>query len=333
MTAEPALSVVIPTLGRPDVLSGTLDDLAGQNLERWECIVVAQDSASAESASSHRLAEEGVLSVEKLDATNASAARNLGLVSARADVVLFLDDDVRVDDSNFFSAHLENYTEPDVPGVVGQVLPPSGEERNSRHPRSRRARVGWLYFPFNYSWPGRLDSALTGNLSVRRGWALEVGGMDEQYEKGAHREDSDFCLRLTSRYGPLVFDPSASLIHLGEEDGGCRSWGMNRGVHPVHHVTGEWYFILKNLAAGRIRLRDLPDHLFCLVRRQFVNSENLRRPWNLIRAVGRSLRGIVRALSKLRDGPRCLEGAGQVPRGAGREVSPAESRGATREGL
>lgn len=332
MTPCPRLSAVIPTIGRPEVLSGALDDLARQELDRWECIVVAQDDASAEAASSHRLSEDGILAVQRYGTASASAARNAGLLAARADVVLFLDDDVRLGDPAFLSAHLGNYGDPDVPGVVGQVLPSSGRERDSRHPRSRRPRVGWLYFPYNYTGRTLLASALTGNLSVRRRWALEVGGMDEQYEKGAHREDSDFCLRLTSRYGPLVFDPAASLVHLGEEEGGCRSWGMNRGVHPIHHVTGEWYFILKNLRAGRVRLRDLPDHLYCLLRRQIANGENVRRPWQMLRAAGRSGRGVGRALAKLRDGPSHLEAADGYPEDASRGGPRPESQSLKRPG-
>lgn len=327
MTSAPKLSVVIPTIGRPKVLSGTLDDLSRQDLDRWECIVVAQDNGSAEVASSHHLTEDGVLSVRKLGTASASAARNEGLRGARADVVLFLDDDVRLGDPAFLNAHLDNYGDPDVPGVVGQVLPRSGRARDSRHPRSRRPRVGWLYFPYNYTGRDRLHSALTGNLSVRRRWALEVGGMDEQYERGAHREDSDFCLRLTSRYGPLVFEPTASLVHLGEEEGGCRSWGMNRGVHPMHHVTGEWYFILKNLRAGRILLRDLPDHLFVLARRQILNRRNVRRPWRVVRALFRSGRGFAAAMGKLRDGPRYLSDSTEGGRASRRNPAARGSDG------
>lgn len=330
MIRNPALSVVIPTLGRPDVLRRTLDDLAEQTLDRWECLVVAQDEASAKAASSHRLAETGILSVLRQGTASASAARNRGLLAARADVVLFLDDDVRLGGPSFLNAHLGNFDDRDVPGVVGQVLGRSGEERDGRHPRSRHPRVGWLYFPYNYSRRCRVADAPSGNLSVRRRWALEVGGMDEQYEKGAHREDSDFCLRLTSRYGPLVFDPAASLVHLGEEAGGCRSWGMNRGVHPIHHVTGEWYFILKNLRAGRIFLRDLPDHLYCLLRRQIANGENLRRPWQMLHAAGRTGRGLARALARLREGPRHLEEAGLSPRDAaavGLRAKPGSPKG------
>ena len=68
----------------------------------------------------------------------------------------------------------------------------------------------------------------SNHLSVRRREALAIGGMDAQFEKGAHREESDFCLRYTDRYGPLLFDPEATLVHLGDQSGGCRTWGINR---------------------------------------------------------------------------------------------------------
>lgn len=301
------LSVVIPTIGRPEALSRTLTDLGDQERDGWECIVVAQDRASAEAADGHAVAAKGRLVVQRVNTASASRARNVGLARARGEIVLFLDDDVRISRTDFFGRHLSNYRDPDVPGVVGQVLPPSRRVRTTRHPRSRRPRVGWLYFPVNHTERCKLAAGPTANLSVRRDWALEAGGMDEQFEKGAHREDSDFTLRLVERHGPLVFDPEASLVHLGEPEGGCRSWGLNQGVHPLHHVVGEWYFILKNVLAGRILVRDLPDHLFSLARRQIVNRKNRRRPLSLLRAVGRSVLGLIAAIGKVREGPRHLQ--------------------------
>lgn len=310
------LSVVIPSLGRPRVLQNTLEDLVRQHHAPLEVLIIAQDIITAESAQRHATDLSLNVIVEPLMQPNASLARNRGLQTARGEIVLFLDDDVQINSPKFLNAHLANYQKPEVPGVAGQILAPGENDREERHSRSLHPRVGWLYFPRDWAERTTVREAPTGNLSVRRTLALAVGGMDAQFHRGAHREDSDFTLRLTQRYGLLIFDPEASLVHLGEPEGGCRSWGSNRGIHPLHHVTGEWYFIAKNLRAGTILFRDLPDHLFVLIRRQILNRSNLTHPWRVVVAALRSAQGLGRAVSKLRQGPKHLAACGTAEAGA-----------------
>jgi GT2 family glycosyltransferase len=126
--------------------------------------------------------------------------------------------------------------------------------------------------------------------------------MDENFEKGAHREEADFCIRCVKRGYRFLFAPAASLIHLAEPAGGIRSWRMNCGVHPLHHVTGEMYFIFKN-----VEFHYYPDYLACAIRRQILNPSNIRRPWKIAQAAGQMLRGSWRALRQLRRGPRYLD--------------------------
>jgi GT2 family glycosyltransferase len=237
---------------------------------------------------------------------NSSLARNIGLVEARAPIVLFLDDDIKITNPRFLSNHLRHYTSPSLSGVTGQILDPSGQTRATRHAFSNNPRSGWLYFPYNFDKPCSIPNGCAGNLSVRRDWAISVGGMDAQYEKGAHREESDFCLRLTQQYGNLTYDPSASLIHLAAPAGGCRNWGQNWGIHPIHHVAGEWYFILKNLKQGRLLWRDVPHHLMQLYLRQIWNSENRYSPVRISSAISRSFMGFRLARGKLKQGPRYI---------------------------
>jgi hypothetical protein len=131
--------------------------------------------------------------------------------------------------------------------------------------------------------------------------------MDAQFEKGAHREESDFGLRLTGCFGLCHFDPEASLVHLGEPAGGCRSWGHNSGIHPPHHVCGEWYFILKALQVGTISWAGMPFHLHELLRRQILNRQNLRSPLRIWEACRHSVEGYKLARQKLAAGPRLLD--------------------------
>jgi glycosyltransferase involved in cell wall biosynthesis len=306
LASYPFVSVVIPSLGRDDCLNATAQDLARQEYPSWECIIVLQGPLRSATIAGVSEALRDRLRLFQADEPNASLARNIGLFEAKGDIILFLDDDVEIRNPGFLQAHARHYANISTSGVAGQVLGPGVSPRRSRHWLSHYDAFGWLFFPTTYDFPACIACGPSSNLSVRRGPALAVGGMDAQFEKGAHREESDFALRLVKRFGLLHFDPEASLVHRGEPIGGCRSWGYNSGIHPLHHVCGEWYFILRALKLRTISWSETPFHLFCLIQRQILNRSNLRSLRRIIRACRQSISGYRLARQKLVEGPRLL---------------------------
>ena len=306
LASYPFVSVVIPSLGRDDRIQATAQNLARQEYPAWECIIVLQGPLRSATLVGISEALGDRLRLFRADEPNASLARNIGLSEAKGDVVLFLDDDVEIRNPGFLRAHARHYINASTSGVAGQVLGPGISPRRRRHRLSRYDTFGWLFFPTTYDFPARIACGPSSNLSVRRSSALAVGGMDAQFEKGAHREESDFALRLVKRFGLLHFDPEASLVHLGEPVGGCRSWGHNSGVHPLHHVCGEWYFILRALKLRTMSWRETPFHLYCLIQRQILSKSNLRSLRIVLSACRQSIRGYRLARQKLVAGPRLL---------------------------
>ena len=51
-----------------------------------------------------------------------SAARNLGIINASGDIIVFIDDDAKAD-TNYIQALLKNYDDRDVAGVTGKIFP------------------------------------------------------------------------------------------------------------------------------------------------------------------------------------------------------------------
>lgn len=297
------VSVIIPTLGRPRCVVRTAESLLCQDVKPIEIIIVEQDMFRSKSDELYtwvigRQSENIKLRYFHLDEPNASRARNVGMREAQGEILIFLDDDVLIANTGFVRAHLKNYSNPAVAGVVGQILDPDKKVRLDRHPWSYRERVGWLYFPRNYGHRTRIESGGAGNMSVRRSVALAVRGMDERFQRGAYREESDFFARCRSHGYEFIYDPDPSLVHLSEPVGGIRSWENRPGLHSIHHVTGELYFILKD-----VLVRDYAHHLFCALRRQVFNRHNLVRPWQIPWAFGRMFRGAARAHRDLKQGP------------------------------
>ncbi|MEA5476921.1 glycosyltransferase [Pseudanabaena galeata UHCC 0370] len=265
------LSIIIPTINRYHDLNNTLSDLSQQSYKDFEVIIIDQTPITEFQVITNN---ELVLYHYHSEIPSASAARNIGIQKAKGEIILFLDDDVIIENNDFIHNHIRHYIDPRVSGVAGLILAQNQVKRYTRHWMSYRPDVGWLYFPRNYSCSCLVDGGGSGNLSVRRQVALDVGGMDENYIKGAHREESDFCLRVKQRYGQFVYDPDADLVHIGNPQGGCRTWISNQQVMPDHHFFGCAYFILKN-----IPLTQYPDHLFCALRYFVFNNKNIKNPW------------------------------------------------------
>lgn len=306
------ISVVIPTTGRGRVLLETVRGLQRQIDVNVEMIIVAQSADGLEElrkcVRDHGIATKCFYQSEP----NASLARNVGLVQAQHEVVLFVDDDMQFPTTDYLRSHLAPYTDPQLSGVVGQVLSPNSRPRTRPlHRFALRNRVGWLYFPFDFDRNTRVRNGISCNLSVRRKFAIDVGGMDAAFIKGAHREESDFCLRLTDRYGPLLFSIAASAVHLRVPEGGSRTWDERAATlantYAPHHLMGEWYFILRGLELGTIQLRELPDHLLAAFRRQVWSRPNGHRFRGLLDALQQSFSAYKEARQQVRQPARTIE--------------------------
>jgi glycosyltransferase involved in cell wall biosynthesis len=92
--ARPAVSVVVPTRGRPDLLPQTLDSIAGQDFPAAvECIVVHDEPTITTPVEAIWSGNLVVREMTNQRASGLAGARNTGILAAQADVVAFCDDD------------------------------------------------------------------------------------------------------------------------------------------------------------------------------------------------------------------------------------------------
>lgn len=240
---QPKISIVIPTINRYKDLENTIADLHKQTLPDFEILIIDQtDKTQAKAITTNKV------KYFWKPFKSASKARNLGLLEAKADIVLFLDDDVIIKNKNFLLHHFNYFKEPKTSGVAGAILELDEKWSNTLPKKASKKYLGWIYTPRNYNKPIKIGDGGAGNLAVRKNWAIAIGGMDENYDKGAYREESDFCWRYTKKYGLMEFAPDAELIHIGNPSGGTRNWKNSRGIiHAKQHMFGAWYFMFKLL--------------------------------------------------------------------------------------
>src|SRR4051812_35031710 len=269
------ISCIIPSLNRSTVLLNTVEQLLAQQAAPAEIIVIDQTVEVDSSTRSVLQAwnDQGTIRWIHQKEPNASKARNAGALAATGDVLLFLDDDIEVG-PNFVGAHAENYLDPGTMAVSGQVLEAEGAVATTLPEDPEDPDRGWIRFPKNYSSRCMTSWMAAGNFSIRREIYLKLGGMDENYKRGAFREETDFAMRFVRAGYRFQFDPGASIIHLGIRSvpcGGARSW---KDPFEVHHFIGDWYFNLAHL-----RWRNARPILWYSFRHLVTSRRKVQRPW------------------------------------------------------
>lgn len=296
------ISIIIPTINRYEDLKNTIQDLQHQNIQDFEIIVI--DQTDRERFEYLAGLDQRIVHVWS-ENKSASAARNKGILLAKGEVLLFLDDDVIIENRNFLNNHLIPYLNGKTYAVYGSVLEKRVGQipQNNRHKLSYNKNWGWLFFPQNYDIESLVYSARSCNFSVLKNKAIEIRGMDENYKKGAHREEADFCHRLTTMYGPFLFSPKARLVHIGNATGGIRSWDIEeRKVPAQQHFDGAFYFLFKNISLKYYFPHCLSIFIF------FYNKKHLLfSPKLLFITVKRTFIGIYNAILLVNKGPKYIE--------------------------
>jgi GT2 family glycosyltransferase len=276
VSTKPALSIVVPTYKREDRLCEALRALLELRDENYEILIVDQTPKHHQKTEAYLSNLPDHVRVLRVHVPNLPAARNLGARDAKADIVLYLDDDIKPLPS-LLAAHLRHYQDATVGAVAGRLLSPYAEIKKL-DPRYYTSPMPWRYIRFDQQWPIReVETAPGGNMSCRRHLICQIGGFDEQFVGNAFREETDFCLRLRNASYRIVFDPEAALIHYWKTEGGCdhirfgnpdfTSYGYYQDF-----VQNNVYFCLKHAPRA-----SMPELIWELYRNHIGNRYNLRR--------------------------------------------------------
>jgi GT2 family glycosyltransferase len=243
----PKVSLIVPTLDREEVLCDTLGFLFAQNYPDLELFVVDQTSRH-ESATEKFLrdaAAAGLLRHIRVSTPSVTNARNVGIQQARGDIVLFCDDDVVVG-PDWASYHAENYADPTVGGVTGQILEP-GEVPTAVKPVGQITRCGRMVLNFCSTHRMDVQHVKGCNMSFRKDAAHKAGLFDIRFSRPALLEEADFAFRVRKLGFRIVFDPRASLRHLAWTGGGQQTRTYDRVSYYYHFLRFKTLFFLKNM--------------------------------------------------------------------------------------
>lgn len=280
-SVQRTVCLAIPTYNREEVLVETLEQALRMDPLPDEILVIDQTLEHEPTTTSflEKADKEKRIRVIRQQTPSLTAARNRAIAETKCDILIFIDDDVKLP-KEFVGKHLSNYADEKVQAVAGGV----DQENKPRFPKPP-AGGKWPRL-FDYKYFSVYDQKRTEgmanfmgcNHSVRVEILRRLGGYDTNYIGSAFREDTDMAVRIWKSGGVIVFDPGARLQHLATPTGGCR-------INVPLKTNPEWwvafnrhYFAFRHLFPGSefwwlILFRDM--------RESVLRKGNLFHPWRI----------------------------------------------------
>lgn len=186
-----AVSIVVPTYNRADLLERAIDSALSQRIEPLEVIVVDDGSTDETPKILDRYNANNLHYFRSEVNRNANVARNVGIKNARSEYILFLDsdDELYPDAAATLARSLDAHSE-ECAGVFPSYSLASESGETSRRPTADGKVTFEDIFEEN------VIGGFTGNL-VRRSVIESIGYLDESLEKG---QDVDFYFRVLKNY-------------------------------------------------------------------------------------------------------------------------------------
>jgi glycosyltransferase involved in cell wall biosynthesis len=291
------VTIAIPTYCREHVLLETIHHIMSLNVPSSEILVLDQSASHLPQVQSElsRLHVAGQIRLIKLNQPSIPRAMNCGLVEARHDLVLFVDDDI-IPEATLIRAHLGAHARRKGQIVAGRVIQPWQEGIDLSRDRS-----------FHFASPREIDDFIGANFSLDRHEAIALGGFDENFVKVAYRFEAEFLYRWRAAGYHIIFEPEACLHHLKASRGGTRAFGNHLTTIRPDHSVGAYYFFLRT-CCGSLTLKSIVKRLFGAIATKY----HLKRPWRMPPTLISEIRGLIWACCLAWTGPKYVRAASEI---------------------
>jgi glycosyltransferase involved in cell wall biosynthesis len=287
----PSFSILIPTYGRHDVLINTLSALLSLPAPLADEIIVLDQTPCHPKKCEDQLnwwQQTKQIKWLRIPHPSITAAMNLGLVRAKSDYVLFLDDDI-IPDDQLLAAHRSAACQ--YPGAIiaGRVLQPW--HQGQLDPEGSR-------FRFNNQNERECHEFMGGNVSMSRIKALEIGGFDRNFIRVAYRFEAEFAYRWCRAGYRIRYEPKALIHHLKVSDGGTRSFSKHLTTLRPDHAVGRYYYFWRTSSPWRALAQSVVSFFKAIYTRH-----HMRQPWWIPITFVSELRGFLWASRLACKGP------------------------------
>jgi hypothetical protein len=257
LVKQPSVSVVVPTRGSSSVVGGRsrchVVELArslwtASRYAGLEEVVVVHDELTPPDVL-QQLADvlgDALVLVPFAEPFNFSRKCNRGALTARGDLLCFLNDDIEIISPEWLEEMVAHLEDPEVAAVGGRLLFADGTLQHIGH----QYDLGSAGHPMVGRWAdtlalggaahvaGERSGVTAACLLVRRGDFQAVGGFSEALP--LNYNDVDLCLKLRQKGHRVVYTPHAELYHFESQTRIPRCLSWERDV-----LEGRWAAALR----------------------------------------------------------------------------------------
>lgn len=215
----PLVSVIIPTKDKKDLLEMCINGLLHKtNYKNIEIIVVDNGSTEPEALKFLKTLPNVI---RDDGAFNFSRLNNRAAKEAKGELLLFLNNDIEIVESDWLSEMVSLAVRPQTGAVGAKLLYPDGRIQHAGVVLGIGGVAGHSHKFFNGSDPGYFNrnilrhsvSAVTAAcLLIRADIFAKTGGFDEENLSVAFN-DVDFCLKVRELGYRNIYTPYATLLH------------------------------------------------------------------------------------------------------------------------
>ena len=272
------LSVIVPTIGRQDLLNATLDSLIAAGAATADVEVVVVDNSRDGDLVNRAVFEDMFRVLPRLRVMHEpkpgpASARNAGAAATTGEWIAFIDDDLAVA-PGWLNGLRSVFRVGKTDALVGRILPRFQEDPPAWLDRGEWGALGLLDAGET---PLAIDAAspmcmMAGNFVVRRSLFVSQGGYDTELQRS---EDHELTLRLIAAGARCEYRPEATVFSVIVPERMTaryhKRWHLLHGYYsqilhrrhplPVKHVGVVPRFMLREAARlwaptrGRYELR------------------------------------------------------------------------------
>lgn len=203
----PRISVIIPTLDRPQALQACLEALRESDYERdqYEVIVVDDGSPAPLDRVVGLFAEQLDIKLLKQENAGPASARNAGAAIARGELLAFTDDDC-LPESGWLAALDRRHCAAPAYLIGGRTINALDENAYSA---ASQLVMDFVYSHYNAD-PERAHFFASNNMAIPKKEFFEIGGFDRRFRTA---EDRELCDRWRHAGLCLSYAPDAAVRH------------------------------------------------------------------------------------------------------------------------
>jgi len=257
-TINQKVSIIIPNQDHEDDLKSCVESIIYKtSYDNYEIIIVENGSSNASTFDLYNKFKQNskIKVIEWKNPFNYSLVNNFAVQHTTGDIILLLNNDVTVINSDWLERMVEYAQHENIGAVGAKLYYPDDTIQHAGVIVGIGGVAGHTHRSFprsSYGYFGRLQvvqnlSAVTGAcLMVRKNIFEEIHGFDEGYPLAFG--DIDFCLRIREKGYLIVWSPFAELYHFESKTRGYEDSPekLERFEHEMDRFKKRWNKFLEN---------------------------------------------------------------------------------------